>query len=217
MFIGHFALGFAAKKAAPRQSLAVLIAAPIFLDVLWPVFTLIGIERFHIEPGNTAYQPLVFDSYPWSHSLLMSIAWGVLFALVVRAATKDDRGAWLCGALVVSHWVLDWISHKPDMPLWPGGGPKLGLGLWYSIPATVIVESAMFAAGVTLYLRATRARDRIGSIAAWAFILLLAVTYAAGSRGAPPPSEFAVSMSGLIAVVVMPAWAWWFDKHREVV
>ena len=216
MFIGHFALGFAAKKWAPRQSLAVLVAAPILLDVLWPVFCLAGLERFHIEEGNTAFQPLVFDSYPWSHSLLMSVLWGALFALVVARLTKDRAGAAIAGVLVVSHWVLDWISHKPDMPLWPGG-PRFGLGLWYSIPATVTVEVALFVLGVGIYLATTRARDRSGIVALWSFIALLALAYLATSNGKAPPSQVAVLVSGLTAMLVMPLWAWWIDRHREVV
>jgi hypothetical protein len=215
MFIGHFALGFAAKRAAPRQSMGVLIAAPIFLDVLWPIFCLAGIERFHIEPGNTAYQPLAFDWYPWSHSLAISLLWGVLFGLVVKRLTGDHMGAIVVGALVVSHWVLDWVSHRPDMPLWPGG-PRLGLGLWNSVPATIAVEGTMFVAAVALYLRTTRALDRIGSVAMWAFVLFLAVSYLASSNGTPPPSLLAVLIPGLIATILMPVWAWWFDRHRQV-
>lgn len=214
MFIGHFALGFAAKRWAPRQSLALLIAAPIWNDILWPVLVLLGVERFHIAPGNSAYQPLVFDWYPWSHSLLMDTLWAVLIGLLVWRFTRDARGATIVGVLVLSHWVLDFVSHVPDMPLWPGG-PRLGLGLWRSIPATIVVESALYLAGVAIYLRATRARDRIGSVALWAFILLLAVSYAATSNGAAPPSQNAVVIPGLIATLVMPLWAWWIDRHRE--
>jgi membrane-bound metal-dependent hydrolase YbcI (DUF457 family) len=216
MFIGHFALGFAAKKWAPRQSLAVLLIAPSFVDVLWPLFCALGIESFHIQPGNSAYQPLVFDSYPWSHSLLMGIVWGALFGAVVYALSKDRAGAIVTGLLVVSHWVLDFVSHVPDMPLWPGG-PKLGLGLWNSIPATIVVEGLLFVAGVAIYLRATRARDRIGYFGIRAYILFLAVLYAASSNGAPPPSARIVIIVGLLAPAVFTPVAWWADRHREVV
>lgn len=213
MFIGHFALGFAAKRWAPRQSLGVLIAAPIFVDMLWPVLCLTGIERFHIEQGNTAYQPLVFDYYPWSHSLVMGLLWGGLFGLLVDRTTRDRAGAIVAGALVVSHWVLDFVSHAPDMPLWPGG-PRFGLGLWNSIPATVVVESLLFITGVGIYVRATKALDKIGIIGLWSLVLLLAVSYAGSSNGQAPPNLNAVLIVGVIATPLSVAWAWWADKHR---
>lgn len=215
MFIGHFAVGFAAKRWAPRQNLAVLIAAPIFDDILWPILVALGVERFHIAPGNTAYQPAVFDWYPWSHSLLLDAAWAVLIGWVVWRFTRDVRGAWIVGALVVSHWVLDWISHVPDMPLWPGG-PRVGLGLWNSIAATVTVEGALFVAGVAVYLVSTRATDRRGTIALWSLLVVLVASYAVSSNGAPPPSQAAVIAAGMAATVFMPLWAWWIDRHREM-
>ena len=217
MFIGHFALGFAAKRLAPRQSLGVLIAAPILVDMLWPLLVLAGVERFSIRPGNTAFQPLYFDHFPWTHSLLMGIAWAVLFGLAVRRFTADAAGARVAGLLVLSHWVLDFISHRPDMPLFPGGGPKLGLGLWNSIPATVAVEVVMFAAGIALYARMTRARDRIGIAALWSLIAVLFLAYLSGTKGQAPPSQNAVILMGIIATPLSVAWAWWADRHREVI
>src|SRR5919106_2776987 len=98
MFIGHFAVAFAAKRIAPRTSLATLVAAAAFVDILWPIFLLLGIERVRIEPGNTAFTPLAFESYPWSHSLLMGMVWGVAFGLVYRARTKYSQGASIVGA-----------------------------------------------------------------------------------------------------------------------
>jgi len=158
MFIGHFAVGFAAKRVAPRTSLATLVAAASFLDIAWPILVLVGIESVRIDPGNTAFTPLDFTSYPWTHSLVMAVLWGIAFALVYRARTGYARGAWALAALVPSHWVLDWISHRPDLPLVPGASSRYGLGLWRSVPATLAVEGAMFAAGVAVYLAATRAR-----------------------------------------------------------
>ena len=164
MFIGHFAVGFALKRAAPRTSLGVFVAAAQFLDLLWPIFLLLGWEHVSIAPGNTAMTPLAFDSYPLSHSLLMAIAWGVLFALAYRLRTRRTTAALLLGLAVVSHWVLDWVTHRPDLPLVPWSQLKVGLGLWNSVPATVLVESALFAAGVWMYVRVTRARDRMGRV-----------------------------------------------------
>jgi len=213
MFIGHYALGFAAKRVEPSLSLPVLLAAPQVLDLLWPVFVLAGVERVEIAPGDTAFTPLHFVSYPWSHSLVMAIVWGVALAAVVRARGASMRGAAIVAALVVSHWVLDFASHRADMPLWPGAGPLLGLGLWRSVPATLAVEIAMYAAGVALYSSATRSKDRTGT---WAFVGLVAflfVVYVGNALGPPPPSATAVAGSAL-ALWLIPLWGWWIERHR---
>jgi hypothetical protein len=129
MFIGHFAVGLASKRFAPRTNVATLIAAAIFLDILWPIFVLLGWEQVRIDPENTRFTPLEFVSYPWSHSLLMSLFWATAFALIYHAATRYRAGSVAIWIGVNSHWILDWISHAPDMPLYPGG-PRLGLELW---------------------------------------------------------------------------------------
>lgn len=213
MFIGHDACSFAAKRATPAVSLGLLIAAPNLLDLLWPLFLLLGIEHVRVQHGPTPFLNLDFYDYPWSHSLAMSIVWGVLFAIVVRLITRSARGALMCGALVVSHWILDFVTHVPDLPLWPGG-PKAGLGLWLHPAATVIIESAMFVIGIAIYLRATTARDRTGTIAFWALIIFLAVVYAASLMGPPPPNVGLVAWSAL-ALWLLPLWGWWIDRHRE--
>ena len=159
MFIGHFAVGFAAKRAAPRLSLAVLFAAAQFADLLWPVLVALGIEQVRIQPGITAFTPLDFISYPYSHSLLFLCLWGLVFGAICAGVVRDRRVWLVVFALVVSHWVLDWITHRPDMPLYPGSA-KVGLGLWNSVPATIVVEVTMFILGVWIYARSTRARDR---------------------------------------------------------
>ena len=145
MFIGHFAVGFAAKRFAPRSSEAVLLAAPVLADMLWPVFLLLGWEQVRIDPGNTRYTPLDFVSYPWSHSLLMLCVWATVFGGTYYAITRYRAGAIAIWIGVVSHWVLDWVTHRPDMPLYPGGA-LYGLGLWNSIAGTMGVEFLMFAA-----------------------------------------------------------------------
>jgi hypothetical protein len=229
MFIGHFALGFAAKRAAPRVSLAVLGAATQIADLLWPFFLAAGVEQVRIDPGNTAVTPLDFVSYPYSHSLLLLVIWGILFAaLVVRLkpdATYDAaprqyvasafrRTFVLIALLVISHWFLDWITHRPDMPLYPGGA-RFGLGLWNSVGATVAVETAMYAAGLWIYVRSTRARDGIGR---WGFRVLaifLPLVYVGNILGPPPPSVSALWMSAAAGGVILVAWMWWVDRHRD--
>ena len=214
MFIGHFAVGLASKRIAPRASLGVLMAAPNLLDLLWPIFLLLGWEQVRIDPGNTAFTPLDFVSYPVSHSLLAACAWGVLFTLAYWMVTRYVRGAVVIGVSVVSHWLLDFVTHRPDMPLYPGG-PRLGLGLWNSVPATIAIEGAMYVAGVWLYLSATRAKDRVGSYALWAFLAFSVAVYSASIAGPPPPGTRAIACVTLTLWLV-PLWAWWIDCHREV-
>jgi hypothetical protein len=217
VFIGHFAVGFAGKKAAPKASLAALLLAALFADVLWPVLVAVGAEQVRIAPGNTVYTPLEFVSYPWSHSLLMLIIWGALFAGFYRGKPDGMRTGLVLGLLVVSHWVLDWITHRPDMPLWPRG-PKYGLALWNSVAGTMTVEIALFVVGAFIYARATRARDRVGSIGFWSLVLLLFGFYLFDSFSAtPPPSVTAIWISALIATAIILAWAGWVDRHRDVV
>ena len=215
MFIGHFAVGFASKRFAPRANMAVLIAAPLFADILWPFFLLLGWERVRIDPGNTRFTPLDLAWFPWSHSLLMLIVWATIFALIYYAITRYRVGATVIWIGVLSHWVLDWITHRPDMPLYPGGA-RYGLGLWNSIPGTLIVELLMFAAGLWLYIRTTRAKDRIGRYAFLAYVVLLLAVYI-GDRFSPLPSGAGdIAWSGVIAEAILLPWAWWFDHHRTL-
>jgi membrane-bound metal-dependent hydrolase YbcI (DUF457 family) len=214
MFIGHFAVGFAAKRFAPRSSEAVLLAAPVLADMLWPVFLLLGWEQVRIDPGNTRYTPLDFVSYPWSHSLLMLCVWATVFGGTYYAITRYRAGAIAIWIGVVSHWVLDWVTHRPDMPLYPGGA-RYGLGLWNSIPGTMLVEFLMFALGVWMYVGATRAKDRIGRWAFVAYVILLILTFVADRFSGPPGSVAEIAWPAVVASVVMIVWAWWFDRHRS--
>jgi hypothetical protein len=116
MFIGHFAVGLASKRVAPKASLGVLIAAPLLLDLLWPFFLLAGWEKVRIDAGNTAFTPLDFISYPYSHSLAMAIVWAALFGLCYWTVTRYPAGAITIGLGVVSHWVLMPFRIGPICP-----------------------------------------------------------------------------------------------------
>jgi membrane-bound metal-dependent hydrolase YbcI (DUF457 family) len=212
MFIGHFALGFAAKRAAPRLSLAALFAAAQFADLIWPFLLAAGVEQVRIVPGITAFTPLDFVSYPYSHSLLALALWGLLFGGICAVIVRDRRVMVVVAALVVSHWVLDWVTHRPDLPLYPGSA-KVGLGLWNSVPATIAVETVMFVVGVWMYAHATRAKDVIGRRAFAAFVGFLLAAYAA-NLGPPPPSITALVIAAIAGAAVIILWAWWFDRHR---
>jgi membrane-bound metal-dependent hydrolase YbcI (DUF457 family) len=215
MFIGHFAAAMAAKRAAPRVSLGWLVAAAQLPDLLWPALLLAGVERARIAPGDTAFTPLAFEHYPWSHSLLTVALWGgVLAGVHWWRRGPFGAGAPVLAGVVVSHWVLDWVTHRRDLPLVPGAGPRLGLGLWHSVAATLGVELLLLAAGVALYARTTRPRDRTGR---WAFVGLVAfllVIQAANAFG-PPPNIAAVAVGGF-AIWLLVWWAAWADRHRAL-
>ncbi len=214
MFIGHFAVGFASKKIAPRTSLVLLLAAPMLADILWPFFLLFGWEHVRIDRNATRFTPLDFYDYPWSHSLLALFFWATAFAVIYWSITRYRAGAMVLWVGVVSHWVLDWITHRADMPLYPGS-PRFGLGLWNSIPGTMILELAMFVAGVWIYMRATRARDRVGRFGFPAYVLVLLAIYIADPFGGPPPNVSDLIWGAIIYTPLFLIWAWWFDCHRE--
>jgi len=202
MFIGHFAVGFASKKFAPGTSMSILIAAPLFLDMLWPWFLLLGWEQVRINPGNTRFTPLDLVYYPWSHSFLISIVWATTFSLIYYLITHYWSGTVVIWIGVVSHWILDWITHRSDMPLYPAG-PRFGLGLWNSISGTLGVELLMFAAGIWLYVSTTCPRDRIGHYAFVAYITLLLVTYIGNRFSRSPSSVGDLAWPGIIAEAIL--------------
>jgi hypothetical protein len=214
MFLGHFAVGFASKRLAPKASLGPLLAAPQLLDLLWPIFLLLGVERVDIHASTNPFATLTFTSYPWSHSLVMSIAWGAVFGALYYAITRYRRGAWVTGAAVISHWALDAASHFPDIPLSPWGTRVVGLGLWRSVPATLVVELGMFAVGAWLYASGTSPRDRVGRYAWWGLVVLLLAAYLGSLIGPPPPSTRAIAWAGISGAVLILGLAVWADRHR---
>ncbi len=215
MFIGHFAVGFGAKRFAPGISLGTLFLAAQFIDLLWPTLLLLGVERVRIAPGITAFTPLDFEYYPWSHSLLMVVVWGGLFGAAYYALRRDARASVVLAIAVLSHWLLDYFTHRPDLPLWPDAA-RVGLGLWNSVSGTLAIEVSLLACGVLLYLHSTRARDAVGRWALWGLVALLGLIYAGNLLGPPPPSVTAIAWVGH-AQWLLVAWAYWMDRHRATV
>ena len=218
MFVGHFAVAFGAKRAVPAVSLGALFIACQLADLVWPLLVIAGVERVSVQPGLTVVTPLDFIYYPFSHSLLAAIAWAVVFGAAYMGLRRATRGtgAVLAG-VVVSHWVLDALTHRPDMPLTMSAeSTRVGLGLWNSLPGTIAVELLLFAAGLRLYTRATRALDRTGRLALWGLVAFLLVIYGANLFGPPPPSGMTAAWSAL-AMWLLVAWGYWVDRHRAVV
>jgi hypothetical protein len=216
MFIGHFGVALAAKKVAPKTSLGTLILAAQFLDFLWPVFLLLGIEHVRIAPGFTRVSPLDFTDYPISHSLLMATVWAVLFGGVYYALRRNARSAVVVGAAVLSHWVLDLIVHRPDLQLYPGGEVRIGLGLWNSWAASITMEVLFFGAGLGIYLSCTRARDNTGRYAFWALIAFLSFGWVSTLFAGTPPNVAALAWGGIAMWLTVP-WGGWADRHRAFV
>jgi len=215
VFIGHFAVGFASKRAAPRASLGVLMAAPLLADLLWPIFLTAGIETVRIEPTSNPFLRLDLHDFPWSHSLVTSLAWSVIAAAAFWAATRYARGAVVVALGVFSHWVLDFVTHRPDLPLYPGSPTSVGLGLWYAPTATMATEAALYVLGVAIYGRTTRAINRRGAFALWSFVVIVAVLYAMSVFG-PPPSDVSFIKYGALTGAVFVPWAWWIDRNRSL-
>jgi membrane-bound metal-dependent hydrolase YbcI (DUF457 family) len=214
MLIGHVAVALGAKKAAPKTSFGTLLLAAQWPDLLWPLFLMLGWERVRIVPGITAVSPLEFTSYPFTHSLLADFGWGMLLAGLYLVIKKNQRGAVVVWACVMSHWLLDFISHRPDLPLYPGSR-LVGLGIWNSVSVTLIVEGGLFVAGAVIYSRVTRARDKKGEYGYKIFVALLVLIYLASLMGPPPPSVSAVEWAGILSWLFV-AWAYWLDDHRTL-
>ena len=212
MFVGHLAVALGAKKVEPRVPLAASVAAAFGLDLLWPILLLLGLESVRVNPGDTAFTSLTFDSYPWSHSLLVVMGWSGLGALVGRKLYGSWRAGSLLGGLILSHWALDFITHRPDLPLWPAG-PLVGLGLWNSVPGTILVETILLATGLWLYIGVTSRRDPVGQ---WSLVALVALTgliWVTQPWAPVPPTATAVAWGALI-LWLLPPWAVWIERHR---
>jgi hypothetical protein len=213
MFLGHYAVAFAAKKAVPKTSLGTLILSAQFIDLLWPLLLLLGIEHVRIDPGNTAVTPLDFYDYPITHSLLGSAGWAAALGGVYYAIRRSGRGAFVVGLASFSHWFLDLLTHRPDLALMPGGTVKVGLELWSSVAGTVVVEIAIAVIGILLYLRATTATNRTGTYGLWGLIFVLALIYIGNIFGPPPPDVFSLALAANAAWLFV-AWGYWVDRHR---
>ena len=217
MFLGHNGVAFAIKRVAPEISLTALFAAVQAPDLIWPALLVAGVEKVEPMKGPNGFLNLEFLSYPYSHSLLGTVILGGLFGLIWRALAKGRswQGTGILALAVVSHWILDCITHVPDLPLTISGDAKVGLGMWNSVPATLIVELLVFGGGVLLYARQTRPKSRSGSVALWLFVALMLLIYLGNVLGPPPPSSEAVAYVGFSAWLLV-AWAYWMDRTRPI-
>ena len=217
MLVGHVAVGLAGKRVAPQVSLGTLVLATLLSDLLWCVFLIAGIEHTEIvRRGTRLMNSSVVSQIAFSHGLVPDLLWGALLAAAVFAFSRNGKAACLVGAAVVSHWVLDFASHNPDMPLAPGLRQVFGLGLWNSIPATLVVEGGLWALSIGLYLRATKSRSRLSPYAFWGGVILLTLAWYNNIAGPPPSSGMrTAAISSLIFFSLVVLWAYWLDHWTK--
>ena len=196
MFVGHYGVSFAAKKLEPELPLWLLFVAVQLLDVLWAPFVLLGIEKVRIVPGFTATNPLDLYYMPYTHGLVAALGWSVVAALAYRflARGASRRAATIIGIAVFSHWVLDFLVHGPDLPLYDNTA-KVGLGLW-NLPALALgLEAASLFGGMWLYLR-------LGPVRRTAFLVFGVIMLAIQVYvffGPPPASANAAAATAIVA------------------
>ncbi|QQR90117.1 MAG: metal-dependent hydrolase [Myxococcales bacterium] len=219
MFIGHYAVAFGAKRFSPRVSLGTAFIACQLLDLIWPLFVVLGMEQVEVDPSIKGLSPLRFSHYPWSHSLMFTLLWSALFASLLYLAKKQWRVALVMAAVVSSHWLLDLLTHRPDLPLWPSG-PKWGLGLWNSPIRATLIELGMFIAAVLLYVdvmlkELTKGR-RWGLFALIAFLLVVYGLNLFGPKPSAGLSPQAIATPAFALWLLVP-WAYWIESKPRVV
>ena len=214
MFIGHFGAGFAGKKFSKAASLGTYFMAAQWIDLVWPILVLFGIEKVEIEPGTSSVTPLNFTYYPFTHSLVGVLVWAILFGTIYYFIKKNYKTSIILGLLVVSHWFLDLLVHIPDLPILSGEGLKVGLGLWNSFAASLIVEGLVFAFGLYLYLKSTKTKNKTGYYSLLGLVIFLVAIYISNLIGPPPESTEAIGIVGNAQWLII-LWAYWIDKNRE--
>lgn len=213
MFLGHFGAGFAGKKFSKSASLGTYFMAAQWIDLLWPILLLLGIEKVKIEPGISNVTPLNFNYYPFTHSLAAAIIWGVIFGVIYFLIKKNAKTSIILGVFVVSHWVLDFLVHIPDLPIFPGPELKVGLGLWNSFTATIILEGLIFGIGIYLYYKVTKTKNKTGTYSLIGLVVFLILIYISNLFGPPPDSVKAIGIVGNAQWLII-LWGYWIDKNR---
>jgi hypothetical protein len=215
MFVGHFTVALASKRAAPRTSLGMLLLAAMWADALYTVLLLAGIEHARIDPSLGRYLPVDLYYLPWSHSLVMLFVWAILLGGLYYCFRGYKAGAIWVAVGVLSHWPLDWLMHRTDMPLAPGLALRYGLGL-YNFPVwTLLIEGVWFATGIWIYSTTTRPRDRVGFWAWWGFVVFFSLMFLISFFGPVPPNARAMGLANLSIFPVF-LWAAWLDRHRTI-
>ena len=216
MFIGHYGPGFAIKAIRPAIPLWLVFIAVQLVDVAWAALVLLGIEKVRIVPGITASNPLDLYYMPYTHSLVAAVLWAVAASILckpVRGVRNWSAAAWI-GAAVFSHWILDLLVHRPDLPLY-GDAMKVGLGIWNYPAIALSLEAFLLFGGMIMYLRRSKAINAIGRFGPPAFGILMLAIQSYVFFGPPPTSPGAAATTALVSYVVFAAVAQWLDRQRS--
>lgn len=215
MLVGHFAAGLVAKRIEPKVSVGTLIFAAMLADFLWCVFAIVGLEHIRFKPGRGAANYAEFYDTAWSHSLLTNVIWAGIFAGTYFLLRRHKRGALVLSIVVVSHWLLDFVAHRPDLSLAPGTSSQFGLGLWTSIPLTLIVEGGFWLAAIIIYVRMTTAKSRLGIFVFWTVCGLLTLAWYNNIAGPPPPNPAIAPVFSLVFFTLVVLWGYWMNRLRR--
>jgi hypothetical protein len=220
MFAGHYGVSFVLKKVEPTLPLWILLLAAQLPDVLWAVFVLLGIEHYRIVPGITASFPLDLYYMPYTHSLVAAVAWSAVVFTLCRwvipvSGLRNNRCAFFLALAVFSHWALDLVVHRPDLPLYDNAY-KVGFELWNYPLTALALESALFFGAMWVYLRSTTATSFAGRYGMIFFGLVILILHCLLFWGPLPssPADGAVRLGSLY--LILSAGAFWLERKRQV-
>jgi hypothetical protein len=217
VFVGHYGPSFAIKALRPAIPLWVLFIAVQFVDVAWAVLVLLGVEKVRIVPGITASNPLDLYYMPYTHSLIAAIVWSIVVGVLVRPVPgirPRSLAVWV-GIAVFSHWVLDFLVHHPDLPLYDDA-MKVGLGLWNYPAIALSLEAVLLFGGMILYLRATKPINALGRLGFPIFGVVMLAIQGYIFFGPPPASPSAAAVTALVSYVVFAVIAQWLARQRQL-
>jgi hypothetical protein len=215
MFVGHYGVSFAARRAVGRVPLWVWFLATQWMDVVWSVLVLLGIEKLRIVPGFTEANALDLYYMPFTHGLPGSILVSLVFGAIVAVFLSENRATTLLlvAAASFSHWMLDLVVHVPDLPLYDNSA-KVGFGLWRHVMLSFPLELIVLGAGAWLYARGATFASARSRFAFWAFVVVLAAVQVFANFGPPPSSPPAMAVSALALYLVLASLAAWVERIR---
>lgn len=220
MFIGHYGPAFIAATSRRSPRLGSLFIAAQLVDISFFSLLLLGVEHMRLVPGATKMNPMDLYDMPWTHSLVGALGWSAGFALLLWLWRRNTMAALIGGAVVLSHWLLDLLVHRPDLTI-AGSPPPLGLGLWNHPGIEIPLELALAFGGLAWFAARTRGRDWQGHVSIVALAVALAAFQAINWLAAQPatmvdPAPSTVPVTGLFAYAVLAAIAWWVGIARPI-
>jgi hypothetical protein len=219
MFIGHYAPAFVAATSRKSPRLGALFVAAQLVDIAFFSFLLLGIEHLRMVPGATVMNAMDLYSMPWTHSLIGAIGWGAGFAIVYRLMSGSWTAGAIGGAVVVSHWLIDLLVHRPDLTL-AGAAPKLGLGLWNHPWIEIPLELIFAFGGLWFFVSRTKATSAMGNwspiVLGIGMAILQSVNWSMAQPAAISPAPPSTGWLGLLAYGILSLLAWWVARTRRL-